>query len=100
MDNDEAHARYTGFAVANPGDVPLFLSVTVRDGNGSEVATIAPERLSPLGAGRQVAVFLHELLPSAGSFRGSMSLASTDGTSFVVVALIQNRALYTAIPVQ
>ncbi len=100
VDNDEEHERYTGFAVANPGAAPASISITVRDETGRPVSVLTPPELNPLGAGRQLAAFLHEFFAGARTMKGSMTLAGADGGTFVVVALIQDHGLYTAVPVQ
>jgi len=99
IDNDESQKRFTGFAIANPSDENISISVVILNMDGTMAESIAPPELNPLGPQRQVAKFLHEYLPLRASFRGSMVLVAQGGQKFVVVALAQNKGLYTAIPV-
>ncbi|NWG13481.1 MAG: hypothetical protein HXY20_08115, partial [Acidobacteria bacterium] len=47
----------------------------------------------------QVARFVHEDAKEQLTFRGSMVLIASPGQRFCVVALVQNKGLFTAIPV-
>ena len=69
------------------------------DEQGSMLENMTPETLNPLGSHKQVAAFLHQILPSRLNFRGSMVLVSQGDKKFSVVALVQNQGLFTAIPV-
>ena len=99
VDNDEIEERYTGFAVANPASEEIRLRLVLLDSQGNIVQDLAPPSLNPLGPQCQVAVFVHEMIPSAVRFRGSMVLASGNQARFVATALVQNSGLFTAIPV-
>ncbi len=100
INNDDANARYAGFAIANPGAANVNITITVRTEDGS--STIAPIRhaeLNPLKPQTQIARFLHQYASSLVNFRGSMTLSAGAGETFAVVALNQDRGLYTAVPV-
>jgi hypothetical protein len=99
VNNDSDQLRFTGFAVANPGGDSLNLKVVTLDESGRVLDTIFPAELNPLVARGQTARFLHELLPTRSKFRGSMALIAPAGKRFVLVALIQDHGLFTAIPV-
>jgi hypothetical protein len=99
VDNDEAVERFTGFAVANPGAEDLRIRISVRDQNGKPAFDVQPAEVNPLRAGQQVAMFVHQLLPAAATFRGSMRLTA-EGGSFAAVALLQDRGRYSALPLE
>jgi hypothetical protein len=99
VNNDSAQLRFTGFAVANPGSESLNLKLVTLDESGRVLDTIFPAELNPLAARGQTARYLHELLPGRSTFRGSMALIAPAGKRFVVVALIQDHDLLTAVPV-
>ncbi len=99
VDNDEGEERYTGVAVANPGNEEIRVRLLLLDSQGHTVQDLAPSGLNPLGPQCQVAVFVHQLIPSAARFRGSMVLASGNQSRFIATALVQNSGLFTAIPV-
>jgi hypothetical protein len=99
VNNDSDQSRFTGFAVANAGNDPFSLKLVTLDENGKLLETIFPAELNPLPARGQTARFLHELLPGRSRFHGSMALIAPAGKRFVVVALIQDHDLFTAIPV-
>jgi len=99
VDNDEIQERYTGFAVANPGSQELRVRLSLLNSQGNVVQDFAPSGLNPLAPQGQVAVFVHQLIPSAARFRGSAVLASDNQARFVATALVQDRGLFTAIPV-
>jgi hypothetical protein len=99
VDNDASSERYTGFALANPGDSLLTVRVVPVDQNGVAVPGLS---LSiPLAAGSQTATFLHQVWQTASalSFQGSVVLMAPAGRSFAVVALVQNQGLLSATPV-
>jgi hypothetical protein len=86
VDNAENVGRATGFAVANPGNSDINISIVVLDESGFQVGnTVSPAELNPLGPQKQVARYLHQYLPLVTTFKGSMILLS--GDSFVSVAL-------------
>jgi hypothetical protein len=98
--NDLAQNRFVGFAIANPNASPVTIRLTTvrEDGTIADAAT-TPAQLNPLAGNNQLAIFLHEIIPARTTFRGSMVLQATGGQTFVVVALVQNGPLITAIPV-
>jgi hypothetical protein len=96
VDNDDSQQKYTGYAVANPGNASICIRVAVVDEDGivlDDTVTIT------LGPGQQIAKFLHQDLPTRLRFRGSMVLRGQGGTSFVVVALHQNQGRLSVVPV-
>src|SRR5262249_46044609 len=97
--NDSAAARYTGYAIANPGARDLKLRLRVLDTVGAEFTTLTPPSLNPLAPGRQVARFLHQDDPGLTSFRGSVVITDLDNQEFAVVALVEQAGLLTAVPV-
>ncbi len=101
VDNDDTQSRFTGFAIANPNAEDISVKLVAIDENGAVRETISPEELNPLRPGRQIARFLHQegYFPSRLNFRGSVAMVAPGGKQFIVVALLQNRGLYTAIPV-
>ncbi len=89
--------RYTGYAVANPSTTDtITIKVQTVEADGQPAATLAPITLAP---GKQVATFVFQDSAASQQFKGSVVLIGEDGKSFVVVALVQNQGLYTAIPV-
>lgn len=99
VDNDDTRSRFVGFAVANPGDSDLRVTLATLDEDGHVLDITSPEDLNPLGARKQVARFLHEYLAARLKFRGAMVLWSRGGEKFAVVSLLQNQGRFTAIPV-
>jgi hypothetical protein len=100
VNDDAAQNRFTGYAVANPGSAPVNIRIVLVNSNGTVFQTLNPAALNPLGPGRQTAGFLWQDLNNANlQFRGSMVLISQGGAQFAVVALVQDRGLFTAIPV-
>ena len=98
--NDLAASRFVGFAIANPNSSPVTIRLTTVNENGTIAdAATTPAQLNPLAGNNQLAIFLHEILPARTTFRGSMVLQATGGQTFVVVALVQNGPLVTAVPV-
>ncbi len=95
VDNDEREERYTGFAVANPGSQEIRVRLVLLDAEGNVVRDLAPPSLDPLCPLCQAAVFVHELVPEAVRFRGSLALIARD----VATALVQVSGLFSAIPV-
>jgi len=98
--NDLDASRFVGFAVANPNASAISLRLTTLNEAGTvQDGPVNPAQLNLPGNG-QIAIFLHEILPARATFRGSMVLqGATAGQTFVVVALVQNGPLITAIPV-
>jgi hypothetical protein len=98
--NDLAAGRFVGFAVANPNASAISIRLTTVQENGMVLDSASiPAELNPLPPGGQVAKFLHEILPARATFRGSMVLQAIGAQGFVVVALVQNGLLQTAVPV-
>jgi hypothetical protein len=98
--NDSTAGRFVGFAIANPNASPITVRLTTVAENGTVVDPAnSPAQLNPLAGNNHLAIFLHEVLPARVNFRGSMVLQATGGQTFVVVALVQNGALITAVPV-
>jgi hypothetical protein len=99
VDNDDRQERFTGVALANPGDQDIRVRIDIVDSNGNVTETISPEALNPLGARMQIAAFLHQLVPTTLNFRGSMVLTTGGSGQFVATALLQDRGMLSAIPV-
>jgi len=101
VDNDDSQSRFTGFAIANPNSDDILIRLVAINEKGEIQETVNPLELNPLRPGRQIARFLHEAgyLPARARFNGSVALIAQGGAKFLVVALLQNRGLYTAIPV-
>jgi hypothetical protein len=85
--------------VANYGSENINIRIVVLDENGNITDTIAPQELNPLGPQHQTARYLDQYDSAKRNFRGSMVLIAEGGKRFLVVALAQNKGLYTAIPV-
>ena len=73
---EQGEARFgTGVAYANPSDTTTaFITFTVRDADGNELARSAPLTLLPRGHGAQNMVDLFDL----SSFTGSLEITSTE----------------------
>jgi hypothetical protein len=99
VDNDDSLERFTGVALANPGDQEIRVQIQVIDQNGGVAHTVSPASLNPLGARMQVATFLHQLVPETLRFRGSMVLTTGGSGQFAATALLQDRGMLSAIPV-
>lgn len=99
VDSDDREARYTGLAVANPGDTDIRINLHVVRPDGSLDRILAPPELNPLRPGTQIARFLHEFDPELIRFQGSLILSTADGGRFTVVALMEDRGHYAAVPV-
>src|SRR5262245_31226628 len=97
--NDLAAGRFVGFAVANPNQTTMMLRLTTVNENG----TIADPATTPaqlnLQPGGQVSIFLHEIITTRTTFRGSMVISTAGSQGFAIVALVQNGPLVTAVPV-
>jgi len=98
--NDLAASRFVGFAIANPNASAINIRLTTLNEAGTvQDGPVTPAQLNLPGNG-QIAIFLHEILPARATFRGSMVLqGASAGQTFVVVALVQNGPLVTAVPV-
>ena len=99
VDNDDRENRFTGFAVANPSNENINVTLYVLDENGGITDVLSPPELNPLGPLKQTAKFLHEYVPTKLRFKGSMVLVGQGGKTFAVVALVQTQGLITVIPV-
>jgi hypothetical protein len=98
VDNEESRGRFTGFAVANPNASNLAVRLILVGENGTLVESLLPQQLSIAPQG-QVALFLHEILPSRKTFKGTMVLIGQGGLSFPGVGLIiTDQGLITTIP--
>jgi len=98
VDSDVLQNRFAGFAVANPNDEEMGIKLLTVNEDGSISDILTPPELNPLGAGNQIAKFLHQFLASGSRFKGSVVLLAEGGKGFVVVALIQERGLLTVTP--
>jgi len=97
--NDLAAGRFVGFAVANPNASTMSLRLTTLNENGTIAdAATTPAQLN-LQPGGQVSIFLHEIITTRTTFRGSMVINTTGSQGFAIVALVQNGPLVTAVPV-
>jgi len=83
IDNNDSQARYTGFALANPNTDSVNVRLITLDQSGNVADDIFPPQLNPLGPNRQVAVFLHQLVPRS-TFKGTLILYVTDARADVV----------------
>jgi hypothetical protein len=99
VDNSSSQNRFTGFAIANQNSEDISIRLVTLDEEGRVMDNITPPELNPLGPQRQIAVFLHQILPARATFRGSMALVVQGGKRASFVALVQNQSLLTAIPV-
>ncbi len=99
VDNDDSQARYTGYAIANPTGANVYIKVVLVKEDGTPLRTIFPPKLNPVWPNYQVARFLHQDAPEQLTFRGSMVLIASPGQRFSIVALVQNKGLFTTIPV-
>jgi hypothetical protein len=98
--NDLAAGRFVGFAIANPNASPVTIRLTTLNEDGT-IATpaVSPAQLNPLPPNSHLAIFLHQINTTQTTFRGSMVLNTQGAQGFVVVALVQNGPLLTAVPV-
>jgi hypothetical protein len=99
VNNQETQGRFSGFAVANPGDTDVHIELSVYGEDGSLREAIRPAELNPLGPQTQAARFLHDYLPSYLTFRGSLRVSGDPGEKASVVALNMDRGVFTVIPV-
>lgn len=100
VDDDGSVPRFTGYAVVNPGPDPINIRLILVDEAGAVVQSLSPPLLNPLGPGRHVARFLWQDLDNINLvFRGTMVLSAQGGANISVIALVEDRGLFTAIPV-
>jgi hypothetical protein len=98
VDNNEAQNRFTGFAVANQNLSSLAVRLVLVGEDGTVLENLMSSQLS-IPARGQVSIFLHEILSSRRTFKGSMVLSGQGGLSFAAVGLvIEGQGLITAIP--
>jgi hypothetical protein len=95
-DDDVSQARYTGFAVANPGDQTITIQVLEVAADATAVTLLTPIVLGPRA---QKAAFFFEDPKASQKFRGAAVLVGQSGAMFSVVSLVLNRGIYTALPV-
>jgi hypothetical protein len=95
-DDDVDQERYTGFAVANPGNSAISIQVYEVAADGSTVTALSPIELDPLS---QRSYFFIEDPKAAQKLKGSAVLIGQNGARFAAVALVQNHGMFTAIPV-
>ncbi len=94
VDNEAASGRRTGFAVANPGNTAMNISILILDENGVQTGTVSPAELNPLLPHSQAARFLDQYAPQTATFKGSMILFCQNPSDlFVSVALILSQGL-------
>ena len=98
IDNDEDMGHFVGYAVANPGSTEVALQILIKNEQGETIQVLQPEVLE-LGPGQHVSRFVHQDLAAVLDFRGSLCLTALTGDRFIVVALIQNQQLLSALPV-
>jgi len=98
VDNSGNEGRFTGFAIANQNSSSMTVRLVTLDENGNIVDNVLPSQLN-LGPRAQTAIFLHQILTNRVDFKGSMVLVGQGAQNFVVVALVINQGLLTAIPV-
>ena len=100
VNDDGLQGRYTGYALANPEDTPVNITIRLLDGDGNIVRTLQPSDLNPLPPGKHIARFFwQEINDQNFKFQGSIVLTTADGRQFAAVALVQDQGLFTAIPV-
>ena len=100
VDDDVSQGRFTGYAIANPGNSSITVSVTEVSADGETLTTLSPIKLD---ARCQKAGFLVRDPSAAQLFKGSAVLTGQGGATFSVVALVEVQGtggvLFTAIPV-
>ncbi len=95
-DDDAGQGRYTGIAVANPGDAPITIQIYEVSADGATVTALTPLSLQPRS---QRASFFIEDAKATQKLKGSAVLVGQNGAAFIAVALVQSRGMYSAIPV-
>lgn len=97
-DDDAGLERYTGYAVANPGNEAMDLRIQIVDALGQVTKTILMPVL--FGSGRHLARFLwQDLAGVSPNFRGSIVVSARDGKKFAVFGLRQDQGRFSALPV-
>ncbi len=96
MDDDVSANHTTGYALANVGTATITINIQTYNPDGTPAATLTPVTLGP---GGQTAAFFWQDKNASQKFKGSAVLTEQNGKQFVVVALVQDQGLYTAIPV-
>jgi hypothetical protein len=99
VDNDDRENRFTGFAVANPSNENINVTLYALDEKGGITDVLSPPELNPLGPLKQVAKFLQRVCPDKAEIQRLDGSGRTGGKTFAVVALVQAQGLVTVIPV-
>jgi sugar lactone lactonase YvrE len=95
VDNDSSRGRQLAYAIANPGDEAIAVTLTLIGQDG----TVAGDPVTlALGPKQQIAHYLWQDILRT-DFRGSLALRSQAGGTFVAVALLDDRGVLTAAPV-
>jgi sugar lactone lactonase YvrE len=95
VDENDSLSRATAYGVANPTNQIVVVKLALVDSNGVLVDDTVSITLNP---GQQMPRYLNQDFKRS-TFQGSLVLRAQGGGTFVVVALIQNQQLFTAIPV-
>ncbi len=98
VSNDAEQGTQTAFAVANPSSQTIDIKLILVGQNGLVVDDTVTRTLGP---GEQVAIYLWQEIDRANisNFKGSLVFQGQDGARFLVVALLDKRGLFTAIPI-
>jgi len=96
VNDNHSENLYTAYAIANPTNETVTVKLALVDPNGNIVNDTVVITLDP---GQQSAIYLYQQLNLPATFQGSMVLRAQGGGTFVIVALVQNQQLFTAIPV-
>ena len=95
VDDDASKQRLTAYAIANPTDQNLTVNLCFVDTAGTVVNDTPTIQLGP---GEQIARYFSQDWDYQ-TFEGTVVFKAQDGRVFVAVALIQNQALFTVVPV-
>jgi sugar lactone lactonase YvrE len=95
VDENASLSRFTAYGIANPTNQIMAVKLALVDSNGILVDDTKSITLNPR---EQVARYLNQDFQRS-TFQGSLVLRAQGGGTFVMVALIQNQQLFTAIPV-
>jgi trimeric autotransporter adhesin len=94
VENDGSRRKQLAYAIANPGNEDIAVTLTLVDPNGAVAGAPATLKLGPK---QQIANYLWQDLPCA-DFKGSLHLQGQAGAAFIAVALLDNQGFLTAIP--
>jgi sugar lactone lactonase YvrE len=95
VDNDSSQGRQLAYAIANPGDQVITVTLTLVKQDG----TVAGDPVTlTLGPKQQIAHYLWQDILGT-NFRGFLALRCQTGGTFVAVALLDNQGALTAVPV-